>query len=137
MQQLAAVAIFGFQGMREGMAQVQQRAAVAGFLLTLVIHHHGGLEGAGRGYGFGLQASVAVDQRLTVRLAPFVKRGVADQPGLDDFCVARLQLPARQGGQRTGIGQHDARLVKCAEQVLAEIGIDAGFTADAGIHLRQ
>ncbi len=72
-----------------------------------------------------------------MRFAPAEESSIADQSGLDDFGIARPEFPRRQRGQGERIGQHHARLVKSAEQVLAEGGVDACFAADAGIDLGQ
>ena len=72
-----------------------------------------------------------------VGFAPGEKLAVADQTDLDDFRVAAAQFARRQRLHQVKIGQHQARLVDQADEILALGGIDRGLTADAGIHLRQ
>ena len=117
--------------------EVQQRAAVVGLFLALVVADHRGLEGAGALDRLGLRVAVAADHALAVPLAPGEERGVADQAGLGDLGVSGAQFARRQRAQRAGVGQHHARLVERADQVLAALRVDPGLAADRGIHLRQ
>ena len=48
--------------------------------------------------------------------------GVGDQAVLDHLGEARAQLARRQRAQRVGVGDHGARLVERADQVLAAAG---------------
>ena len=47
------------------------------------------------------------------------------------------QLALRQRRERLDIGDDGARLVKCADEVLAARMVDAGLAAYRGIHLRE
>ncbi len=123
--------------MAKGVAEVQQGAAVVGLFLAFVVADHGGLEGAGAFDRLGLGVVVAVDDGLAMALAPGEERGVADQAGLGDFGVSRLQLTRRQGGEGAGVGEDHFRLVEGADQILAVACVDAGLAADRGIDLGQ
>ena len=96
-----------------------------------------GLEGAGAQDRLGLDFAFAGHHRRAVGLAPGEKRGVADQAGLGHLGIAGTQFAPRQSGQRRGVHQHHAGLVKGAEQVLAVARVDADLAADRGIDLRQ
>ena len=135
-QQGPVEAGLGLQRMAEGVAEVEQRAAALGAFLALVGFDHAGLEPAGFEHGMGQCRRVAGDDGRAVRLAPVPERAL-QQPVLGDFGIARAQFARRQRGQRVGIGQHDARLVEGAGQVLAGLQVHAGLAADAAVHLRQ
>ncbi len=108
-----------------------------GLLLPLVGAHHAGLEGAGAQHRLRLRRAVAGDQGGAVRLAPREEPGVADQPRLGDLGIAGPQLARRQGGEGGGVGQHCARLVERADQVLALARIDPGLAAHGAVHLGE
>jgi hypothetical protein len=65
------------------------------------------------------------------------KSGWSIRPVLRHLGVAGQQLARRQGAQHLGVGQHQARLVEGADQVLALGQVDGGLAADRGIHLGQ
>ncbi len=62
---------------------------------------------------------------------------IAEHAIFGDFGVAGAELARRQRVQHRRIGDHQHRLMKRAEQVLALRRVDAGLAADRGIHLRQ
>ena len=62
---------------------------------------------------------------------------IAEEPELGGLDVAGAELARRQGGQRVDVGEHEARLVEGADEVLALGRIDAGLAADRGVDLRQ
>ncbi len=71
--QHGAVAALRLDRVAEGVAQVQQRAAVARPLLPLVVADHGGLERAGAQHRLRLGVPVVADHDGTIRLAPGVQ----------------------------------------------------------------
>ena len=66
---------------------------------------------------------------------PGEERRVAEQPVFHDLGVAGAELPRRKRGKRAGVGEHEARLMEGADEVLALLGVDAGLAADRGIDL--
>ena len=54
-----------------------------------------------------------------LRLAPGEEGGIVDQAVLGDLGIARQQLAPGQGVEHVGVGQHQARLIEGADQVLA------------------
>ena len=68
-------------------------------------------------------------------LEPGEERRVAEQPVFHDLGVAGAELARRKRGKRAGVGEHEARLMEGADQVLALLGVDAGLAADRGIDL--
>ena len=83
--------------------------------------------------GAGSSANTAAP----VLLEPGEERRVAEQPVLGHLGVAGAHLARRQRAQHVGVGQHEARLVEGADQVLALRRVDAGLAADGAVHLRQ
>jgi hypothetical protein len=59
---------------------------------------------------------------------------VGDEAGLHDFGHARDDFVAWQCFQGREVDKHGSRLVKCADQILARLGVDAGLPTDGGVH---
>ena len=137
MQQAAIVPHLGFQRVAEGVAQVEQGAAIDAALLALIGRDHAGLEGTGHADGLGLHGGVARQHRRPVALTPCEQCRIAQQPGFYDFGIPRAQFAHRQGGQGGRIGQHGDGLVERAHQILAKRGIDARLAPHRRIHLRK
>ena len=72
-----------------------------------------------------------------VGLQPGEEGFVAEHAVFGDFGIAGAELARRQRVEHRGVGDHQQRLVKRAEQILALRRIDAGLAADRGIDLRQ
>jgi hypothetical protein len=133
-QQLAAVADLGLQGVAEGVAEVEQRPGAG---LALVCGDDRRLGGAGDLDRAGQQFRGAVEDVGAVRLQPGEELRVVDRAVLHHLCVAGQQLAPRQGGQRRGVGEHQPRLVEGADQVLAFRRVDPGLAADRGVDLGE
>ena len=80
---------------------------------------------------------VAPDERRRVALHFVEVRGVEHDAVLDHFRQSRAELAFRQGQQRGGVGQHEARLVKGADQVLGARVIDGRLASARCVHLGQ
>ena len=65
------------------------------------------------------------------------QRAAGDHAVLDDFVQAGSELAPRQRLQQLRIDHDDRRLVKRADQVLAERVVDADLAADRAVHLRE
>ena len=65
------------------------------------------------------------------------KSGVAHQPVFDDLAIPGAHLAARQCRQARRVGEHQARLVEGADEVLAGAGVEGGLAADRAVDLRQ
>ena len=65
------------------------------------------------------------------------QRGAGDDAVLDDLVQAGAKLAARQRRQHVGVGDHEARRMKRANEVLAERVIDADLAADRAVDLRH
>ena len=123
--------------MAEGVAEIEQRA--------------GALSRARRRPTIAALAAAACQRprgaarrrrRARSASAPFAssqakKARIADQPVFHHLGIAGQHLAPRQGVERRGVGQHQARLVEGADQVLAVRRVDAGLAADRGIDLGQ
>ena len=120
--------------MAEGVPQVEQGPPPA---LLFVLGDDGRLGGAGGQHGVAPGFAVAGDQGGALGLEPGEEVWVGDQAVLDHLGVAGQQLALRQGRERADVGQHQPRLVKGADQVLALAGVDPGLAADRAVDLRQ
>ena len=72
-----------------------------------------------------------------VGFEPGEKGFVAEHAIFRDFGISGAELARRQRVERRRIGDHQHRLMKRAEQVLALRRVDAGLAADRGIDLGQ
>ena len=122
-----------FQRMAKGVAEIEQRA-LAG--LALVAGDDRGLRAAGGGDGMLARGAAGKDVGV-VFFQPGEKRLVAEHAVFCHFGIAGAELARRQRVEHGGVGDHQNRLVECAEQILALRRIDPGLAADGGIHLRQ
>ena len=133
MEQPVGKAGRGLQRMAEGMAEIEQRA-LAGF--ALVARHDRGLGAAGG--GDGVFARRAAGENIgVVGLQPGEEGFVAEHAVFGDFGIAGAELARRQRVEHGGIGDHQHRLVKRAEQIFSLRRIDPGLAADRGVDLRQ
>mmetsp|Transcript_24634 Transcript_24634/g.76094 ORF Transcript_24634/g.76094 Transcript_24634/m.76094 type:complete len:204 (-) Transcript_24634:373-984(-) len=114
--QVGAVAGVVFDGVAEGVAQIE-RGAEAG--LSLVVSHDRSLILTTSLNGFADRLGMSRRQRSHVLFLPLEEGGVADETVLDDFRHARGVLAFGQSVQRVHVDQDAARLVKRADHVLA------------------
>ena len=125
----ASVAGGILDGVRDGVSEVEEGARAGVF--AFVVGHDGGLDG-----------DVAGDER-TESFArgvgvEFVEHGgIADHGVFDHLGEAFAVFAFRQGAERVGIGEHEARLVEGADEIFAGAGIDPGFAADRAVDLRH
>ena len=129
-----AVAGLDLQRVAERVAQVKQGPPPR---FPLVVGDDGGLGGAAREHGMAAGVGVAVQQAPAVGLQPGEEGRVIQNAVLDHLGVAGPKLPRRQGVQRRDVGEHQARLVKSADQVLAVGRVDAGLPAHGAVHLGE
>ena len=133
MEQPVGKAGRGFQRMAEGVAEIEQRAFAG---LALVARHDRGLGAAG-GRDRVFARGAALEDVGVIGFQPGEKRLVAEHAVFGDFGIAGAKLARRQRIEHRGIGDHQNRLVKRAEQILALRRIDSGLAADRRIDLRQ
>jgi hypothetical protein len=129
----AIVADEFFKRMTECMAEIEQSAVA---LFGLVTRDDGRLGFATHGYGV-VKLRPAPEHGGPVIFKPGEEIRPVDQAIFDDFGIAGGEFARRQSGERVGVRQHQRRLMKGADQILAMAGIDARFAADRGIDLRQ
>ena len=132
MQQAVAIAGGRFEGMSEGMAQIEQ-GTLAGF--SFVARYDAGFGFAATGDRAGELGTVSGHHPAAVGFEPFEQRPVAEQTVFHHLGVAGAQLAGRQRVEQRGVGEYRHGLMKRADQVLAERRIDAGLAADRAIHL--
>jgi hypothetical protein len=133
MQQAFGIAGRGFQRVREGMAEVEERA-LAGF--AFVAADDQSLGATARGNRFDAFIA-ALENGLPVLFQPGEKLLVVNEAVFRDFGIAGAELARWQAVEHAGIGEHEDRLMKCADEVLALAGVDAGLAADGGVDLRE
>ena len=80
---------------------------------------------------------VAGQQRVDVRLEPAEEMRVEDRAVLHHLGEAGAQFAVGQGAQHGGVGDHRARRMEGADQVLALRQVDRGLAADRGVDHRQ
>ena len=119
--------------MAERVAEIEQRALA---VLALVAGDDRGLGAAG-GRNRMLARRAAGEDVGVVGFEPGEKGFVAEHAIFRDFGISGAELARRQRVERRRIGDHQHRLMKRAEQVLALRRVDAGLAADRRIHLRQ
>src|SRR5690606_25531641 len=91
------VTLMGFDGMAEGMSEIERGTNAR---LTFVRTHYRRLGGTGAPYGLGQCDLVQLPQPVDIVFKPAQERLIADQTVLDVFRQARRQLPRRQCRQR-------------------------------------
>ena len=133
MEQAIGEAGCSLQRMAEGMTEIEQRALA---VFALVAGDNRGLGAAG-GCDRVLARSAAGKDVGMVGVEPGEEGFIAEHAIFGDFGVAGAELARRQRIEHGGIGNHQNRLMKRAEQVLALRRVDAGLAADRRIHLRQ
>ena len=74
---------------------------------------------------------------LPVLFKPGEERRIAEQAIFGDFGIAGAKIALGQCVEHGGVGKHQHRLMKCADQILALGRIDPGLAADRGIDLGQ
>src|SRR6056297_4314571 len=121
------------QGMAESMAEIEQRP-LAG--LAFVARHDRRLGPAGDFHGV-LALGPATIYPRPVGLAPGKEVGITDQAVFDRLGITGTDFAQGQRIQQAGIGEHQARLVEGADQILALRRVDPGLAADGGIDLGE
>ncbi len=112
--------------MAESVAEIEQRA-LAG--LALVARDDAGLAAAADRDGV-LARRAAGKHILPVGLQPGEERGIAEQTVFGDLGIAGAEFAFRQRVEQRGVGDHQNRLMKGADQIFAVARIDAGLAAD-------
>ena len=134
-QQSVGEASLSLKRMAEGVPEIEQCAAISG--LTLVLGDDPRLGRYALGDRMGASLGVAVEQVAGMGLAPGKEAGIVDQSVFDDFGIARSEFPRRECVQNGRVDQHEAGLVKGADQVLAGPRVDGGLAADRAVDLCQ
>ena len=134
MQQAVAEPGFRLQRVPEGVTQVQERALAA---FAFVGGDDPRLCRAGNPDGLDAGFLLALQHGHAVGLQPVEEIRVVDQAILHHLRIASEKLAAGQGGKNPRIGQHQTRLIKGADQVLAVTAVDPGLAADRTVDLRQ
>ena len=115
------------------MSEIEQ-GTVAGF--ALVARHDLRL-GAATGGDRLFTRDSAREYLAMMSLQPVEQLCIAQHAVFGDFGVARAELPWRQRIEHRRIGDHQHRLMKRADKILAVRRIDTGLAADRRIDLRQ
>ncbi len=134
-QQPVGIAGEGFQRMAEGVTEIEQRAPAA--LLALVGDDDLGLGAGARLHGVAALAVVTGEHIAPILLEPGEEGRIAEEPVFRHLGIAGAELALAQGRQHRDVGEHQARLMEGADQILALLGVDAGLAADGGVHLGE
>lgn len=121
-----------FKGMAKCMAQIEQGTPSG---LALILFNDPGLERDSIGDRLG--QSRAVERRFPGLRQPFEHVGISDQGGLEDFGVTRAYFPVGQALEKKRIGDHQARLVEGADEILAVPRVDPRLAAHRTVYLGQ
>jgi hypothetical protein len=130
----AAIARDGLERVAEGVAQVEQ-APRAGFALVARddpgLHPH-------RGCDRVLEQLRTPGRDVRGRLRePREERAIRQHRALQDLVGAAAELPLWQRREQLGVGDHGARLVERAHQVLGAGVVDADLASDRAVHHRE
>src|SRR5580704_5467580 len=117
----------GFDRVAEGMPEVQQGTLAR---LALVAADDRRLDLAGAADDVRERRGRTGEQLIEVRLEPAEQGRIADESVLDHLRQSRAQLARRQRRERARVRDHERRLVKGPDQVLAAGVIDTGLAAD-------
>src|ERR1700739_2836901 len=115
--------------MTESMAEIEQRPFT---VLALVAGDYSRFAAASNrnGIAAGGPAGKAVAPR---GVEPVKKTCVAEQAVFDEFGIAGAEFALRQGVERRSVGEHEDRLMKRTDEILAVSRIDGRLAADRGI----
>jgi hypothetical protein len=130
----SAVVESGFEGVGEGVAEVEEHA-FAGFVF--VAGNDGGFDADG-GENDALQESrIAMGDRSQVAGEEREQGGIADEGALDTFGEAGAEFSRGESGEGGGVGEDGARRMDAAEEIFSFGKIDAGLATDGGVNLRE
>jgi hypothetical protein len=132
--QILAVVRNGFEGMADGVAEIQDGPQAA---LGLVLPNHLGFDLTATGHDGGQRARVAVQQLGQLALQPRKQPGVVNDAVFDHFGEARAIFAHGQRSKGGQVAQHKPGLVKRADEVLARLQIQADLAADGAVHLGE
>ena len=122
--QPVAVAHLGFDGMAEGVAEIEQGSDALFFFVLL---NDVRLHLAAMADGIGESGLLLLHNAGHGLFEPSEKINVAEQGVFDDFGKPRGKFTRRKGLQGSGIGNDGLGLVKRADHVFAEEMVDTGF----------
>src|SRR5512139_719764 len=132
-QQPVGEATAGLERMAERVAEIEQRALSS---LALVPRDDAGL-GAAANRNRVLARRTSGKDVLPVLLEPGEERGVAEQPVFGDFGIAGAEFAFRQRVEQCRVSDHQRRLMKGTDEILALQGVDTGLAADGRVDLRE
>jgi UDP-N-acetyl-D-mannosaminuronic acid transferase (WecB/TagA/CpsF family) len=115
-QQPVGKASGGFERMAEGVAEIEQRA-VPGF--SLVARNDAGFAATADSDGMLARVAGADKHMLPVGLEPAEEFRIPQQSEFHHLGIAGGEFALRQSVEQRGVGHHQHRLVKSADQVLA------------------
>ena len=122
----------GFERMSHRMAIVQDTPPIG---LPLIFGHDRGLNLARPCDDVSHRPLLHLEQSTHLPLQIGKQLRIGDHAVLDHFGKAGLQFSSRQRVQGLRINEHQARLMKGADQIFSYGMIDTSLAPDAGIHL--
>ena len=137
----------GFDGVGEGVAEVEEGAAAVGFEFAFVAFDDAGFEGdvlcdeVCDGCWIAAQGGQRGLQRFERECGVGLGDALRDHRVLDDFGTAAGEGAVVERGERENISEYEGGLVEGADHVFLEFvvdeQVDAGFAAHAGVDHAQ
>ena len=126
----------GFDGVAEGVAEVEDHAQAGLFFVLL---DYVGFDADGGGYyvGEGVLAGFFCEDGVGVFFEVGEEFGVVDDAGFDGLLQAGAELGGREGAEEVGVGEDGLGVVEAADEIFSGEEVDAGFAAYGGVDLRE
>ena len=105
--------------------------------LAFVGTYYRSLQAHGIGNYFFNHGGIAIENLAVAVFEEAEQSGVSDDAALQRLVETGAIFAGGKCLENCGIDQHRARLMKSAEQILPGYEVDAGFSTDRGIDLRQ
>ena len=118
--------------MAESVAKIEQRTHAP---FPLVGGHGCRLGFAAFHNGMDARLDIAFLEAIEICFKPVEEITVADEPVFDHLGIACEEFTHRQRCQRIRVGEHEARLMESAGEVLALFRVDARLAANGAVYL--
>ena len=124
--------------MPDGVAEVEDHAEAG---LFFIFADNVGFDADGCGYDFrqggGVGVLFCVEDGFSVLFHVAEEVCVVDDAGFDRLLQAGAQLSRWKGAKEIGVGEDGLRVIKAADEIFSGCEVDAGFSADGGVDLRE
>ena len=134
MEKLFGKSRLGFQGMAEGVAQIEQGSCTA--RLTLILGNDTRLGRNTSRHGFLQWRLLHSQDRIAMLLQPIEKTAIAKDAVFENFGISGAHLALGEGREGFEVGKHQGWLVKGSDQIFSCRCIDRRFPSNRTIDLR-